>query len=82
MADPCVAAAPSITVAARHAAPHRRNEPVVPPTPQSDDELLACLLISTWSLLTGRRLRATAPEDLSPDELIDFWADDFPAPGR
>jgi hypothetical protein len=79
MADPCIAAAPSITVAARRAAQYRRNEPVVPLTPQSDDELLACLLISTWSLLTGRTLRAAAPGDLSAEELIEFWADDFPA---
>jgi hypothetical protein len=78
MADLCVAAAPSVTVAARVAAQRQRNEPVVPTNPKSEDELLACLLISTWSVLTGRTLRAAAPADLTAEELIEFWADDFP----
>jgi hypothetical protein len=57
---------------------HRRNEPAAPTTPRSDDELLAFLLTLTWSLLTGRTLRDAAPEDLMAEELIEFWADDFP----
>jgi len=40
--------------------------------------LLAFLLILTWSLLSGRTLRAAAPGDLTAEELIEFWADDFP----
>lgn len=49
--------------------------------PRSDDELLAFLLISTWSLLTGRTLRDAPPGDLTAEELIEFWADDFPQHG-
>jgi hypothetical protein len=45
--------------------------------PRSDDELLAFLLISTWMVRTGRRLRAVPdPADLSREELIEFWSDD------
>jgi len=49
----------------------------------STDELLGFLLISTWSLTTGRQLRCDVPpEKLTEQELIDFWADDqlSPAP--
>jgi hypothetical protein len=43
----------------------------------ADDELLARLLITSWTLATGRTLRAgIPPEMLSKDELISFWADD------
>jgi len=42
-----------------------------------EDELLARVLITSWSLATGRTLRAgVAPQSLSEDELISFWADD------
>jgi hypothetical protein len=45
--------------------------------PFSTDELLGSLLISTWSLTTGRQLRCDVPpEELTEQELIDFWADD------
>lgn len=45
------------------------------------DELLARVLITSWSLATGRTLRAVPPQSLSEDELISFWADDhIPAP--
>jgi hypothetical protein len=41
-----------------------------------DDELLR-LLVTSWSLITGRSLRADVPpQRLSEDELISFWADD------
>jgi hypothetical protein len=41
-----------------------------------DDELLR-LLVTSWTLITGRTLRADVPpERLSEDELIGFWADD------
>ena len=47
----------------------------------SDDELLARVLITSWSLATGRTLRAVPPQSLTEDELISFWADDhIPAP--
>jgi hypothetical protein len=47
----------------------------------NDDELLARVLITSWSLATGRTLRGVPPQSLSEDELINFWADDhIPAP--
>ncbi len=46
-----------------------------------DDDLLALLLIKTWTLATGRVLRSDVPPwQLSEDELIAFWADDHIAP--
>jgi hypothetical protein len=43
----------------------------------SDDDLLALVLINTWTLVTGRMLRSDVPpRELSEEELIDFWADD------
>ena len=41
-----------------------------------DDELLARLLITSWTLATGRTLPVGVPPRLlSEDELISFWAD-------
>lgn len=49
---------------------------------QSEDDLLAFLLVNTWTLITGRVLRSDVPpSQLSVEELIDFWADDFIACG-
>ena len=43
----------------------------------SDDELIARLLIHTWTLTTGKTLRGDVPpHELSDEELIDFWSDD------
>jgi hypothetical protein len=51
--------------------------------PRSDDELLAFLLVSTWMVRTGRRLRAVPdPAELTRDELIEFWADDIDMPDK
>jgi hypothetical protein len=45
-----------------------------------EDELLARVLITSWSLATGRTLRSgVAPQSLSEEELITFWADDLTA---
>ena len=42
-----------------------------------EDELLARVLVISWSLTTGRILRdGVAPQSLTEDELISFWADD------
>ena len=41
-----------------------------------EDELLARVLITSWSLTTGRTLRGVPPQTLTQDELISFWADD------
>jgi hypothetical protein len=48
------------------------------------DEVLAAVLIRMWALASGRTLRRDVPPDqLSAEELIDFWADDMnPQPGR
>ena len=43
----------------------------------NEDELLARVLITSWSLATGRTLRGgVTPQSLTEDELISFWADD------
>jgi hypothetical protein len=43
----------------------------------SEDDLLARVLITSWSLATGRTLReGVAPHSLTEEELINFWADD------
>jgi hypothetical protein len=49
-----------------------------------DDDLLAKVLISMWALASGRFLRrGVRPDQLSEEELIEFWADDMtPASGR
>ena len=48
--------------------------------PRTDDEIIAYLLIHTWTLATGRTLRSdVAPAELEAAELIDFWADDLTA---
>ena len=55
--------------------------PSLTPRPSVEDELLARVLITSWSLATGRSLRGVAPQALTEDELISFWADDhIPAP--
>ena len=41
------------------------------------DEILARLLITSWTLATGRTLRGDVPPQmLSAEELISFWADE------
>lgn len=48
------------------------------------DEQLARILVLMWSLASGRWLRpGVRPDELSAEELIDFWADDLdPVAGR
>jgi hypothetical protein len=42
-----------------------------------DDEILGRVLIASWTLATGRRLRDDVrPQFLSEEELISFWADE------
>ena len=44
---------------------------------QDDDESLARVLITSWTLLTGRTLPVDIPPELvSAEELLSFWADD------
>ena len=49
----------------------------MPFIPLSDDELIALLLIDTWTLTTGKMLRRDVPlQELTEEELIEFWSDD------
>jgi hypothetical protein len=42
-----------------------------------DDDILARLLITSWTLATGRTLPGDVPPQmLSAEELISFWADE------
>ena len=53
--------------------------PEEPGTEAADhaDDLLAAILITNWTLATGRTLPAgVSPRSLSEDDLISFWADD------
>lgn len=42
------------------------------------DERLLVTMLTTWVLATGRTPPAGRPGDLTPEELIDFWADQRP----
>jgi hypothetical protein len=54
------------------------SQHATPDVPDYYDDLLATLLIHSWMVATGRTLRADVPPpELSAEELIDFWADDF-----
>ena len=59
----------------------RPEEPGIgePGTEAADraDDLLAAILITNWTLATGRTLPAgVSPRSLSEEDLISFWADD------
>lgn len=55
--------------------PGGRNSPAIARC--EDDDLLARVLITNWTLATGRILPpGVAPQSLTEDELISFWADD------
>jgi hypothetical protein len=65
---------------ARETAAIARRQPAGKASGHADDELLARLLITSWTLATGRTLRAGVPPQLhSAEELISFWADDHGA---
>ncbi|WP_344236356.1 hypothetical protein [Actinocorallia libanotica] len=48
----------------------------LPAFPPTDADLLALLLVTTWSARTGRTLRPVPVGELSAAELVEFWADD------
>ena len=49
----------------------------MPESPDTYDDLLASLLIRSCAIATGRTLRSDVPpQELSVEELIEFWADD------
>jgi hypothetical protein len=51
---------------------------VQPTAGTADDDLLAAVLIRMWALASGRPLpRDVPPDELTAEELIAFWADDF-----
>jgi hypothetical protein len=41
-----------------------------------EDQLLAVLLTTIWAIRTGRTLPPVPVSELSPEELVNFWADD------
>jgi hypothetical protein len=41
-----------------------------------DDRTLALLLVTVWAARTGRVLRPVPVNELTHEELVDFWADD------
>lgn len=43
----------------------------------AEDDLLAFILVCTWTLATGRDFPEAAPRDMTEQQLIDFWADDY-----
>jgi hypothetical protein len=53
-----------------------------------EDDVLAAVLVATWSLTSGRTLPpGVRPDELTEEELLWFWADDLaprsgPAPAR
>lgn len=46
------------------------------PAVYGDDQALAVSLTTTWSMRTGRLLRPVPVNELTPAELVNFWADD------
>lgn len=74
---------PDITVSrppgerASGAIPRRGLPPWAASRAGDDDQILARLLITSWTLATGRTLRSDVPPHfLSDEELISFWADE------
>ena len=43
----------------------------------SDDDLLAFLLVCIWVLATGRPFPRVPLQQMTEQQLIDFWADDY-----
>ena len=41
-----------------------------------EDQLLAMLLTTIWAVRTGRTLPPVPVNELSAEELVNFWADD------
>jgi hypothetical protein len=70
----------TVTVSAGQSA-GRAGKTVSGPVSEPDDEQLAALLVRMWSLASGRTLRSdVSPDQLTEEELIRFWADDFTRP--
>jgi hypothetical protein len=69
----------TVRVATRTDAVRRGSRPPFVHGPQSPDEIVIGVALTTrWMLNTGRRLdQAPLMHDLTGDQLIDFWADDY-----
>jgi hypothetical protein len=51
------------------------------PAGAGDDSLLAAMYMRMWALASGRPLpRNVPPGELTEEELVSFWADDFRRP--
>jgi hypothetical protein len=65
-------------VAAETAPPPGRRAAAPNPAAARDDSLLAAMYMRMWALASDRPLpRDVPPSELSEEELISFWADDF-----
>lgn len=42
-----------------------------------DDDVMAALLMRMWALASGHVLPDGPPDQLSEEQLIEFWADDM-----
>ena len=66
----------------RTALPHQTRPPAATSavgryiTVPDDDQVLALMLIAIWTARTRRALRTVPVRELSPEELVNFWADD------
>ncbi len=47
------------------------------PAASGDDSLLAAMYVRMWALASDRPLPRVPSSELSEEELISFWADDF-----
>lgn len=70
---------PAATAGSPHEVPDPRlPRPACRTTGTTEDALLAAVLIRMWALASGRALpRKVPPGELTTEELITFWADDF-----
>ena len=60
------------------AQPPGRPTATANPATTRDDSLLAAMYVRMWALASDRPLpRDVPPSELSTEELISFWADDF-----
>jgi hypothetical protein len=54
-----------------------RPDTAANPAVTRDESLLAAMYVRMWALVSDRPLPSSPPSELSKEELISFWADDF-----
>jgi hypothetical protein len=54
----------------------RRSAPGAHASSPAEQAMLALALITTWAARTGRNLRDVPVDELTAEELEEFWADD------